>query len=262
MYRYDDIPSPRERYPRYGRPVAERPRRTEGDRFERRLREEEDRYGPPARRPRSPYDDDEYLVYTDNPSRRVESPPPPPRPQLLRRQSSLDTFDRMASRRRRDTYYGRPYVPSPSPRRYSPSPRRYSPPPLRYSPSPRRYESDYEGIDIADPGLYEDDEYRDIRDRERLAARRGRSDSIRYRETIVDDEVIEKPYPRKGKTRFPRRLVHYRALIELGYPFQENPEVCIVVLLRCGRSSAQELTSRRTRKSRSRKPFPRIKLAK
>jgi hypothetical protein len=35
----------------------------------------------------------------------------------------------------------------------------------------------------------------------------------------------EKPYPRKGKTRIPRKWVHVHAILDLGYPFKE--EVCI-----------------------------------
>lgn len=249
MSRYEEIRSPRERHEvRYTRspPMAERPRRVEDDRFEFRLREEE-RYGPPARRPERRYEEDDFLVYTNDPDRRVESPPP--RPRLLRRQSSLDTFDRIPPRRREDAYYyDRPkiaIVPSP---------------PRRYSPSPRRYERDYyEDIRIAEPDYYGDDEYRDFRDRDSIVGRRRRSNStIRYREDTFE-EIVEKPYPRRGKTRIPRRLIHTRAIIELGYPFQE--EVCNLLsfdYLVCYR----RLTSCRTTRLSSSRLFPRTRLTK
>lgn len=222
MARYDDYPSTatlesdsvrwdadrfsREREGRRrGPPVAERLRQAEDERFESRLREV-DRYGPPARRPERFYEDD-HLVRPAGPlvayDRRAESPPP--RPRLLRRQSSLDTFDRIPTRKL-DEYYSREYAPRAAPLR-RPSRRR----------SPRRFhEHDvYEEIRIAEPDSYGDDEYRGFLDRERLP---------RHRDRLVEEVKLEKPYPRKGKTRIPKRLVHSRAIIELGYPFVE--EVC------------------------------------
>jgi hypothetical protein len=45
-----------------------------------------------------------------------------------------------------------------------------------------------------------------------------------------------KQYPRRGKTRIPRRLVHSRAIRELGYPYEEEvwPRISIwfIVILR------------------------------
>ena len=204
MAAYEDRPR---RYSR-GPPLADRPRRVEDDRFEFRLRE--DRYGPPALRPKShDEEEDDFLVYTDEPRRRVESPPP--RPRLLRRQSSLDTFDRHASRKRNQRrYYDRPRVPVM---------------PRQRSPSSRRYDADfYEDIRIAEPDYYGDEEYREFRDREYPASRRRPSSPSRYHDRLVE-EVFEKPYPRRGKTRMPRKLVNTSAIIELGYPFQEEVRI-------------------------------------
>lgn len=137
-----------------------------------------DRYGPPARMPSRHYDDDHIahrgaLVRQER--RHAESPPP--RPRLLRRQSSLDTFDRVPSRKI-DEYY-RGYLPRAPP----------SPPPLRRAPLREEYEA--------------------IRVPER---------EPRYREKVED----AKPYPRKGKTRMPEKLVHPRAIREFGYPYEEE----------------------------------------
>lgn len=210
---------------RRGAPVAERPRpRVEDDRFEYRL-QEDDRYGPPARRPERIYED-EHLVRDAGPlvaydERRVESPPP--RPRLLRRQSSLDTFDRVPSRKL-DEYYSREYAPRAAPLR-GPPPRARPPPPR----PPRRYHDDeyYEEIRIAEPEYYGDDEYRNYYERARPRRRswsRSRSRGDVRHEQLVEEVELEKPYPRKGKTRIPKRLVHPRAIEDLGYPYQE--EVC------------------------------------
>ena len=199
---------------RRGPPVAERARQAEDDRFEFRLREN-DRYGPPARRPERIYEDD-HLVRPAGPlvaydHRRVESPPP--RPRLLRRQSSLDTFDRVPTRKL-DEYYSREYAPRAAPLRR---------PSRRRSPPPRRERDYYEEIRIAEPEYYGDEEYRGFLEHERLPRRRSpsRGDG-RFRDRLVEDVELEKPYPRKGKTRIPKRLVHTRAIIELGYPFIEE----------------------------------------
>lgn len=196
---------------RRGPAVAERPRYAD-DRFESRLREA-DRYGPPARRPERYYED-EHLVRPAGPlvahDRRRVDDPPPPRPGLLRRQSSLDTFDRIPTRKL-DEFYSREYAPRAAPLRRPP--RRRSP------PYPRHEREFYEDIRIAEPDYYGDDEYRDFFERDRRPRRLSRS---REPPRVREEVEYEKPYPRKGKTRIPSRLVHPRAVIELGYPFLEE----------------------------------------
>lgn len=210
----------RDRYDRYSRgpPVAERPRYVDDERFEFRLREE-DSYGPPARAPNRYYDDD----HLDHPPDRRRQPrrddSPDFRPRLVRRQSSLDTFDRLPPRRlevpeRRSG----PRLPS-SARSRAGGPVSAAPPPRRRSPPTRFHEREvYEDIRIAEPEYYGDEEYRDIRDRDRMADRRRSSSAARHRE--------EKPYPRKGKTRLPKKLAHTHAISELGYPYKEEVGVC------------------------------------
>lgn len=215
MSRYDDYRSStgtldsRDRYERYrGPPVADRPRRAEDERFEFRM-QEEDRYGPPARAPGRRYDD-EHLVRTSGPlvahdRRRRDESPTFVRPRLLRRQSSLDTFDRIPRRKMgevRDRAPRMKGIPT-------------APPPPRASPGRYREREIYEDIRIADPDTYGDEEYRDMRDRESMG-QLHRSSSARTR------HHEDKPYPRKGKTRIPRKWVHIHAILDIGYPFKEE----------------------------------------
>ncbi|KGO77696.1 hypothetical protein PITC_071790 [Penicillium italicum] len=227
MSRYDSYRSStgtldsRDRYDRYSRgpPVAERPRHAE-ERFEARLREE-DRYGPPARAPGRFYEDDHLdrpspvmsLVAPDRRRRRDDSPSFR-RPQLIRRQSSLDTFDRIPRRKMenleaRDRGPRAPHVPVVAPPRHHTSQGRY------------REREVYEDIRIAEPDYYGDEEFRDIRDRDMVDRRRRSSSTLRRHHE-------EKPYPRKGKTRVPRHLAHIHAIMDLGYPFKEEEDVIVI----------------------------------
>ncbi|KAJ6172176.1 hypothetical protein N7470_001243 [Penicillium chermesinum] len=228
MSRYDDYRSSsgtldsRDRYDRYSRgpPVAERerPRRVDEERFELRL-SEEDRYGPPARAVGRYYEDD-YLsqpseppVTPDRRRRRAGSSAVAP-PRLIRRQSSLDTFDRIPRRKLeslelRDRAGPLPHAP---------------PPPRLHVPSPGRYRERevYEDIRIAEPDYYGDEEFRDIRGRDTMDRRSRRSSSAARR------RHEEKPYPRKGKTRIPRKWVHVHAIMDLGYPYKEEDETIVI----------------------------------
>ncbi|PYH62810.1 BAR domain-containing protein [Aspergillus niger CBS 101883] len=222
----------RHRHRSRGPPVLERPRRVEeDDRFEYRLQEQE-RYGPPARRSEIFYED-EHLAYSPGPLvtyRHAESPPP--RPRLLRRQSSLDTFDRPT--RKIDEYYYSDYPPRAPP----------SPPPMRRRGSFHRVRSPdyYEEIRIAEPDYYGDEEYREFRERDRIVERPRRSVS-RFRERMVEEVDVEKPYPRKGKTRMPRKLVHTSAIREFGYPYEEEGKM-IIIQVALSKEQIDEVISR------------------
>lgn len=146
---------------------------------------------------------------------------PPPRPTFIRRQSSLDTFDRRPMPRYGDREDHLQVVTVPTP------PRR------RRSPPRREIERDYEEVRIIDPDVHvhhmhhdhmDDDHFHhihhdhieypgDVRERERTTR------SYRFR---VEDEVPEAPPVRRGKTRMPRRLVEKTAIDMLGYPFEEE----------------------------------------
>ncbi|OJJ82343.1 uncharacterized protein ASPGLDRAFT_528040 [Aspergillus glaucus CBS 516.65] len=219
----------RERLHSRGPPVRERPRPAfdYDERFESRLHAA-DRYGPPARRPDRYYDDADSFVSSERPERR-RGVSPPPRPRLLRRQSSLDTFDRIPSRKLEEMYYR------------GPSPRLSPPPRSRYSP-PRPHGDDlyYEDIRIAEPDYYGDEEFRGFRERDRYPTRPRRSSS-RFRERIVE-ERIERPYPRKGKTRMPKKLVHPRAILDRGYPFEEE-EKAVMIQVALSKEQIDELVT-------------------
>ena len=206
------------------------PRVAHGERFAERDRLfEEERFGPPARRPAGRqqryYEEEDIDIFDGSPSRGpepfgrrdYETRRAPPRPGIIRRQSSLDTFDRKPLPR----YPREPpeIIPMPGPGRH-----RRSPP---------RYERDFEDIRIAEPDYYGDEEFRGYKEREVSTVRRRRGgvepefeEKFEERESF---EVEEEPFPRKGKTRMPGRLVNKRAIIELGYPFEEEVSKATVV---------------------------------
>lgn len=209
-----------------------RPERGGGERYEEDRFISEERYGPPARRygpgrkQNRYYEEEEIDSFESSPVRGGGRMVPfdrrgPPRPGLLRRQSSLDTFDRKPMRR-----YPEPPRPRTPPEVIQvPAPRR------RRSP-PRYYEQDYEDIRIAEPDRYGDGDFRGWREREVETTRRRRPSpaEFREREEIKEFEGVEeeKPFPRKGRTKMSARLVNKRALVELGYPFEDeySEEVC------------------------------------
>lgn len=191
----------------------------------------EERYGPPARRHGpSRYHEDDVDSFRESPSRGQMVPfesrrtsvnrdygPPPQRtsarPNFIRRQSSLDTFDRKPMPRYGDRMREPPetiVVPS--------AERRRSP--------PRYIERDLENSMVPERGRHAHDDFTGYREREVSTVRRRRAGSeVEYRERDsfeVVEEGPDNPYPRKGKTKMPARLVNKRAIIELGYPFEEE----------------------------------------
>ena len=155
--------------------------------FERRRQSITERFGPPA-------------------ARRG-----PPRPTFIRRQSSLDTFDRKPMPRYGDRMRDPPEIIAIPTR-----PRRRSP--------PRFVEREYEEVRGAEPEYYPEEEFRGYKEREIITERRRRAESeVREREVYEEEEeIVESPFPKKGKTKMPMRLINKRAVIELGYPFEEE----------------------------------------
>ena len=226
-----------EEHDRFAPPPPRRPQRAyddfdyppppgrRGERFEEKGRFfAEERYGPPAKRaPRQDryYEEEEIDSFEESPERGggrmmpldrgIPSRRVPPRPGIIRRQSSLDTFDRKPLPR---------YPREPPEVIKMPAPRRRR--------SPPRYERDFEEIRVAEPDYYGDEEFRGYKEREIITDRKRRVPSgFEEMETFEIEE--EAPFPRKGKTRMPGRLVNKRAIIELGYPFEE--EVSNVIVL-------------------------------
>lgn len=166
----------------------------------------------------------------------------PRRPGFIRRQSSLDTFDRRprifqdreeyGPPARREDFRAPPYTPIPLPK-------------TRGLPPPRRFHEHayYEDIKVAEPDYYGDDDFRPypdrMREREFARTRRRRSRSREsystrtrsHRSSSVTSSTssrstsssggttVRSEYPKKGKTRIPAKLVSKKALIDLGYPF-------------------------------------------
>ncbi|KAI1619136.1 hypothetical protein EDD36DRAFT_427957 [Exophiala viscosa] len=232
---YADYPPPRRA------PVYEDQRYYEEERYgprgvtERRYFEETDYYDPRAQR-------GQMVPYApERPSR----PEAPPRPGIIRRQSSLDTFDRRPMRRYDD--YDDGYKPqrAPPPRELIPV---RAPSPKRQYP---RYEAQtYDDIRVQDPDRYGDDGFREYREREWVTQRRRNSSPSPDRRTVksevIEKEEIrevkeEKPYPRRGKTRMPKRLVQTKVLYDLGYPYYEEDERTIIIEKALGPDNIDEI---------------------
>ena len=218
----------------YGR---DRERDRESDRGAPFRFEERDSFGPPSRRRESGrYYDEEVDSFDGSPARSGQmipfdrrrqsinkdcGPSPrhaPPRPGIIRRQSSLDTFDRKP-------------MPRYEPRRREPPETIVIPQSLRRR-SPPRYaerERDIDFFQERPPDRFHDDDFHGYREREISIARRRRAESearpaefVEEKTFEIEEEEVEKPYPRKGKTKMPTRLVHKKAIIELGYPFEQE----------------------------------------
>lgn len=191
---------------------------------------EEDRYYTPRKSRPEFLEEDRYrssgkeLAPYKN---RFEEPEPPKRPGFARRQSSWDAHDRRPipryddrdDRGHEDLKVSVRVGSPPSKSRYEES---------RYDD--RRYE-DEQRYSRPEPERRDYEDYRDsriIRERElqidRRAPRGYRETEERESYEEVDRGPRRPPGMKKGKTRMPKRLVHKRAIVELGYPFEE--EVC------------------------------------
>jgi len=211
-----------EDYDRRGARVMERERFHEEDRFDRPARRRTEIFDEPtasevANRALAPYRR-KSIVERDYDA----APRRPARPQYIRRQSSLDTFDRRPLPRygdmERDEWRPPVNTPIPLPIRER-----------RRSPDRRRYEDEY------DEGRYGDrsENYREVevrreksrvRKRSRSRASRSVARSTRSSSTSSFEEVspVRANWGKKGRTKLPKRLVKKQAVIELGYPFEEE----------------------------------------
>jgi hypothetical protein len=209
---------------------------------------------PRYRRPSSPsVSEIDRRVVIERERGYARSPSPTMRrpPTLLRRQSSLDTFDRKPAR-----FYERGEYDPPARRDELRSPPRSPVLPLPRSrglPPPRVYaERDYyDEIRVSDPDRYGDDGFRTyperIREKEVIHTRRRnhspgsktshtRSTRSSSRSSSSDSSssrssrgtTVKSEYPKKGKTRIPARLVSTRALIDLNYEFTVEGNVIVV----------------------------------
>ncbi|KAF2002281.1 hypothetical protein P154DRAFT_145045 [Amniculicola lignicola CBS 123094] len=177
----------------------------------------------------------------------------PQRPGYIRRQSSLDTFDRRPAPRfteieridrfdvrdrERDEWRPPMNTPIPLPlreRRRSPSRRRFREDEFEEELRIREIERERERERERGRGR-EEEEYREVEiKREKSKRRRSRSraaksiaaTSVRSSSTSSFEEV-KTVSGRRGKTRMPKRLVKKQAVIELGYPFEEEDDFIII----------------------------------
>jgi hypothetical protein len=191
---------------------------------------EEDRYAPAARRRSELLEESiqsEVARTAVTPYRRksiiereIDIPIEQPRPQLIRRQTSLDTFDRRPLPRYADEYHGPPEV-------------RIALPPHERE---RLREREFEEIRYRDLEPQSFEEYEDIRirrersrgpQRVKRISRSVRSGSSASSSSFEEIETIEKKETKveigkRGKTRMPKRLAHKQAIIDLGLPFEEE----------------------------------------
>lgn len=209
---------------------------------DRRYYEEDWRSGP-RREPERQPEPERRVVIEKEKEREYFRDSSPRRPGFVRRQSSLDTYDRRPlprffdqreeyppPARREDIYrdsYRATYEPAPLPK-------------TRGLPPPGRLDDRY--YDDVRSEYYEDDIRRmpervrerevirthDHRDRSRESRgtrtqthRSSRSSSSRS-SSSAGGTAIHSEYPKKGKTKIPARLVSKRALIDLGYPYFEE----------------------------------------
>jgi hypothetical protein len=205
-------------------------------RFEERERfVEEDRYAPPARR-RTDFLDVPFQPEAANtaltPYRRksvverdIDFPVRPA--QLIRRQSSLDTFDRRPLPGDAGHHRLPPDVPVPLPIR-----RPRSPPRER----DRYREREFEEIRYRDLEPESFEEYEDIHirreksrgpQRRKSAAKSVRSESSSNSSSFEEVESVEKKKTkieigRRGRTKMPKRLAHKQTILDLGLPFEEE----------------------------------------
>lgn len=225
--------------------------------FEERDYYERDRYNPPPRLASRPRRTDRELFGEEDPrqiAERALAPyrggrgyeqeidieferrrAPAPRPGLIRRQSSLDTFDRRPARRFDD--YRLPAnveIPLPIRRR---SRERYEEEEVRY-----RAPQDYRDVEILREREYTrrgrakseaksvKSEARSRKSDARSVTTARSSSSSSSSETIEEMSRTSSP-PRvgkKGRTRMPKRLVKKEVIINLGYPFEEEDDFIVV----------------------------------
>lgn len=198
--------------------------------------------------------------------------PPPPRPGIIRRQSSLDTFDRRPAPRY-DDYRMAPYQPIPPPPRrddgYGDYQRdRYYEPPEDYreveitrersihrsggrpksvksskakSVTTKRSSSSSSSSDTVEdvksrhthtshraPSRHESF-HEDIHTPGGLSVHESFHESVHGGGSVVSDSTthISKKF-KKGKTRMPKRLVRREAIMDLGYPFDEEDDFFVL----------------------------------
>lgn len=201
-----------------------------------------------------------------------------PRPGLLRRQSSLDTFDRRPARYEREEYRIPPYQPVPLPvrrrqdeweddryyREYEPEDyreveivrersvnRRRRPKSERSAKSSHKPSTKASSSSSSSSSSFVDlAEKTTVKSPSRAPTSKGRSTKANtvyesFHETEIREDPAPLPVPsihetafeesireerrfKKGKTRMPKRLVRREAIMDLGYPFDEEEDFFVL----------------------------------
>ncbi|POS86207.1 hypothetical protein EPUL_001672 [Erysiphe pulchra] len=195
--------------------------------------------------------------------RKFYSPSPPRReipvrPSALRRQSSLDTFDRKP---RALNENGQQFI-SPIRNRSSllpasvpiPLPFRHLPPSGAYN---NRYYHNFDGTERNPTRGQSPSKFSEFNDGRDHSKQRGRGTSKEVdrnhipnyysRNSSTDsswssgsDSSTQSEFPKRGKTKIPEKLVHKHAIVDLGYPFEEEGNL-IIILKALGRKNLDEL---------------------
>lgn len=167
---------------------------------------------------------------------RSPSPPPFRRPAPLRRQSSMDTYDRPRGNDLR--FLDREAYPAPARREDI----HYGAMPVPRSRAPRPVEFDDEsfwGRPHPDHDRLREKEVVKVRGRDSAGSvttrtRTSGSSSSTSSETSPSRATsVRSEYPKRGKTKIPSKLLSKRALMDLGYPFLDEVSLhsCLVCRL-------------------------------
>ncbi|RKF80837.1 hypothetical protein GcM1_189017 [Golovinomyces cichoracearum] len=200
------------------------------------------------------YERERQLFYSPSPPRRSEIHV---RPKTLRRQSSLDIFDRKPSHRNEEIKNRGPPIWYREPSHKSTIGRQ---PPYPDVSPPRRYTRDrYDSYqhnepyvsDYEHPGINKEHHrgrnfsYSRRRMREKRGQGHGsdegrRSSSLSSNRSSTSKSSVRSEYPKRGKTKIPVKLIHRKAIIDLGYPFEENEKI-ITIFKALGRDNIEDL---------------------
>ena len=161
----------------------------------------------------------------------VRSPSPPPfrRPAPLRRQSSLDTYDRPRGNDLRFLERREEYGP-PARREDIRASYGAAPLPRDRMPRPLEFDDEFRGRPRREHDRFREKEVVRVRGGGKESAgsvttrtKSSRSSSSSSRETSPSRATsVRSEYPKRGKTKIPGKLVSKRALMDMGYPFLDE----------------------------------------
>lgn len=166
---------------------------------------------------------------------REPSPPPFRRPGVLRRQSSLDTYDRP---RGNDLHFLERRAEYPPPARREDVRASYGAVPVPRARRPLEFDDEAaRGRPHRDHDRVREREVVKVRGRDSAGSvttrtRTSGSSSSTSRESSPSRGTsVRSEYPKRGKTKIPGKLISKRALIDMGYPFLDEVSPLFTLLL-------------------------------